>query len=86
MSNGKHPGGCNGRSPPQRLLGRPMQGLDRQRGVFPLPVLKSESVDVQNLSRACSRRVKQRDRVDDWVNDIVSSLNSMYLGEELIDG
>ena len=84
MSNGKHPGGCNGRSPPQRLLGRPMQGLDRQRGVFPLPVLKSESVDVQNLSRACSRRVKQRDRVDDWVNDIVSSLNSMYLGEELM--
>ena len=24
------------------------------------------------------------DRVDDWVNDIVSSLNSMYLGEELM--
>lgn len=56
----------------------------RQRGVFPLPTPECEPSPVQNLSRACSRRLKRRERVHDWVSDIVHSLNSMYAGDEFM--
>lgn len=59
---------------------------DRHRGVFPLPMPATERslLNQPKFSRRCSRRLKCREHVDAWVDDMVISLNSMFLGKEFM--
>lgn len=59
---------------------------ERQRGVFPLPRRPVGQCDSQKakLSRSCQRRVESRQHVEHWLEDMIISLNSMYLGKEFM--
>ena len=73
----------------------------RKRGVFPLPFLPSEQFCPMTagttgafegsfhrgagLSSKCLRRSRVRGHVNSWVQDMVTSLNEMFLGGEFAD-
>ena len=57
---------------------------ERQRGIFPLPLPPRETAVDPHLSRTCQRRSQSRQHVDDWLCEMVVSLNSMYLGQEFM--
>ena len=73
----------------------------RKRGVFPLPFLPSEQFCPMTagttgafegsfhrgagLSCKCLRRSRVRGHVNSWVQDMVTSLNEMFLGGEFAD-
>lgn len=55
----------------------------RQRGLFPFPLLGQKPVvEEPRVSRSVARRREIRDHVDSWVEDIVTSLNEMFNGNE----
>lgn len=55
----------------------------RQRGLFPFPLLgRKPVVEEGRVSRSVARRREIRDHVDSWVEDIVTSLNEMFNGNE----
>ena len=56
----------------------------RQRGLFPFPVPLVKELDgkVKSLPRAVVRRIEEKHHVDEWVRDIVISLNSMIGGDD----
>ena len=56
----------------------------RQRGLFPFPLPKASTpiADEVSMNRRVLRRLQARNHVDDWVKDIVSSLNAMFMGSE----
>ena len=57
---------------------------ERQRGIFPLPLPPRGTAVETHLSRTCQRRSQSRKHVDDWLCEMVVSLNSMYLGQEFM--
>jgi hypothetical protein len=61
---------------------------ERQRGIFPLPLKhfeKQAAAPSLGISRCNNRRRHCSNHVNAWVDDIATTLNSMYAGEEFVE-
>ena len=63
-----------------RIFHEPLPRDDRNRDVFPLPLLAGPRDGRVGACRAVSRRVARRRRITEQVNMAILALNSMFFG------